>query len=175
MLQVLKNYSRFVFAGSRSCQLSVFAAHDTVKALPYAATVAVGDAKGVDEAVSAAYPAATVHRVESPSAGKFAFAKRTQALIQAQPYPSVTLLCAFPSGPCPYVVQVSRRFAGGGSGTWGAVALALHRGLAVLVFVPDFSGTALLGKLHSRFTSAERTAGGTWFFAPATPTPTTLF
>lgn len=175
MLQVLKNYSRFVFAGSRSYQPSVFAAHDAVKALPYAATVSVGDAKGVDAEVKAAYPAATVYRVESPSAGKFAFAKRTQALIQAQPYPAATLLCAFPSGPCPHIVQVSSRFAGGGSGTWGAVALALHRGMAVIVFVPEFGGNEILGKLRSRFTTTERTAGGTWFFAPATPTPTTLF
>ena len=40
----------------------------------------------------------------------------------------------FPAGPCPPACKPRRSFQGGGSGTWGTLALAAGLGLPVVVF-----------------------------------------
>jgi len=72
-------------------------------------------------------------------------ARRTEALVRAVAGSSGRRgLVAFVASPCPLDVAPSSRFAGFGSGSWGAVALAVGLGLPVVVFPVCGAGPAAL-------------------------------
>lgn len=73
-------------------------------------------------------------------------ARRSEALVRAvAASPGRRGLVAFVSSPCPLDVAPSARFAGRGSGSWGAVALAVGLGLPVVVFPCGLGPSALPG------------------------------
>jgi len=125
---------RFGFSGSRSLPASFSAlVSSVVSGLPAGAPAGVGDARGADELVRAACPAAVVF---SPSfAGRGGFAARSAALVRwVAAGGAGSCFFVFVSSPCPPEVRPSRSFRGCGSGSWGSAALAFGLGLPVRVF-----------------------------------------
>lgn len=106
----------------------------------FSGAVAVGCASGVDSLVRSAFPSASVFSVSSFLVGgrvcRASFARRSSALV-SWCASSGGLLVAFPLGACPPSVAPSASFSGGGSGSWGSVALAVGLGCSVLVVVPS--------------------------------------
>ena len=124
------------FCGSRSlpaCWAS-FVARVCASLCPAGGPAAVGCAAGADSFVRAALPGAVVFRVASFGSGRWAFAARSAALVRAVAASPSPLFVAFVSAPCPAGVVPSRSFRGLGSGSWGAVALAVGLGVPVRVF-----------------------------------------
>lgn len=105
----------------------------------FSGSVGVGCAWGVDSLVRSAFPLASVFSVSSFLVGgrvcRASFARRSSALV-SWCTSSGGLLVAFPLGACPSSVAPSASFSGGGSGSWGSVALAVGLGCSVLVVLP---------------------------------------
>jgi hypothetical protein len=162
------------FSGSRSASSSPSSLPGQLAAaLPSSVSVLVGCQRGVDAAVRAARPAAQVFSASAFSgAGRGAFAARSVGLVRAAASAGGCLV-VFPSGPCPAGVQVSRRFSGRGSGSWGSAALALGLGCSVLVCAPfpasgaSASWQAWCGALAPRFQVVGGVGSQCWLWAPA--------
>ena len=134
LLSTLSQYSAFSFSGSRngSAAASTFI-YSLASEFP-SASVRVGCARGVDAIARKAFPSAAVFRA---GMGRGALAARSARLVRASGSAGA-LLVAFPSTSFPPSgCVVGRSFRGGGSGTWGAVALALGLGFPVLVWCPS--------------------------------------
>ena len=136
----------------------------------FSGSVSVGCASGVDSLVRSAFPSASVFSVSSFLVGgrvaRASFARRSAALVQSCAA-SGGLLVAFPLGACPPSVRVSSTFGGGGSGTWGSVALAVGLGCSVLVVVPSgaFPAPAALASCF-RFVGVAPCGGALWLASP---------
>ena len=142
-------------------------------ALPASCSVLVGCASGVDAAVRAARPSAQVFRASAFGSGSFAVPARSAALVRSVAAGRGCLV-AFPSGPCPGAVRVSRQFAGHGSGSWGSGAFALGLGLPVFVLAPlpvwaSKAWQAWCGPLAARFSCLGGVGGQCWLWCPAPP------
>lgn len=93
----------------------------------------VGDAHGVDYIVyniALAKDIKTNKFIVQDKTSKFSYAKRSMRMVDA------TLggtLLAFPNKECPPKVTPANAFCGSGSGTWGTIAYAKHKGLAIKV------------------------------------------
>jgi YspA, cpYpsA-related SLOG family len=90
----------------------------------------VGDAKGADALVRDWAQnwniALTIHEVETKAI--WAFAKRSKQMVDAA---TGGKLIAFPNKPCPPDCTPKAAFSGHGSGTWGTIAYAKHKGLEI--------------------------------------------
>jgi len=149
------------FSGSRQAVPSSpgwVAASRVAGAVP-ASRVAVGCARGIDAAVRQAAPGCQVFQAAGSQAWQLA--ARSSALVRGAVGGG---LVAFPSGFCPAAVQVSSRFSGAGSGTWGSVAFAIGQGLPVVLFAPVAPGSvqAWLGPLAGRFQVLHATPSAVW-------------
>lgn len=160
---VLGGFSSFAFSGSRSCPVASAAAAALLTLLPVGASVSVGCARGVDAVVRAAVPSCSVFSVVGRGAA--AFAGRTSSLVSAA-VAAGSLLVAFPSGQCAAAVRSSSPFPGAGQGSWGAIALAVQRGGAVLV---------CSASLPPWLCSQGFAPCGGWWFRPARPVQGSLF
>ena len=154
------------FSGSRSGSAAAGAFVSALAVASPSLPVRVGCAAGVDALVRSAFPAAGVFRAGSH---RGALAARSTRLVQASGAAGA-LLVAFPRFPePPRGCVVGRSFQGGGSGTWGSVALALGLGFPVLVWCSHVvSGPPPLPGL-SLYWSQPRGAGpascGSWWFS----------
>lgn len=141
---VLSAASVVGFSGSRSpSPLSSAAVSAALVLAPLSARVCVGCARGVDAAVRASVPGASVFAVSSGrwGAGRGAFAARSVACVRAVAAAgSGGLWLSFPSGACPAGLSPSssssRCFSGSGSGSWASLALAVGLGVPSLLFLP---------------------------------------
>ncbi len=105
------------FCAYASCAASHVVFHLTATTPPCAVTTPL---RGVGAVIRRAFPSATV--------------RHPSALVRHL-HATGGVLVAFPSTSCPVGLRPSRRFAGHGSGTWGAIALAVALGVPVAVFV----------------------------------------
>ncbi len=97
-------------------------------------------------------------------------ARRSEALVRAVAASSGRRgLVAFVSVSCPLDVSPSRRFAGRGSGSWGAVALAVGLGLPVVVFPCGVGPSALPGWWGGHWVPVARSGlwAGAFRFVPS--------
>lgn len=141
---VLSAASVVGFSGSRSpSPLSSAALSAALVLLPLSARVCVGCARGVDAAVRASVPGASVFAVSSGrwGVGRGAFAARSSACVRAVAAAgSSGLWLSFPSGACPAGLlpssASSRCFSGLGSGSWASLAFAVGLGVPSLLFLP---------------------------------------
>jgi hypothetical protein len=137
--------------------------------------VSVGCADGVDRLVRAwsrSFEGRLLFSVASGrwGSGRSAFARRSVALVRSVSPRSGVLVCVPSSPTAPVRVRPSRSFYGGGSGSWGACALALGLGRSVLLWLP--SGClppAWLGVAWSVSASSGPFSGVWWFGCPAPP------
>ena len=92
----------------------------------------VGDADGVDKLVRIFAQEfeidLVIHHITSYE--RWAFAERSQRMVKAIAQPG-NLLIAFPNKPCPEKCLPKKPFSGHGSGTWGTIAFAKRKGLAI--------------------------------------------
>jgi hypothetical protein len=157
------------FTGSRNLAQSYFPLVSRVVAGFAGQQLAVGCAAGADKAVRLATPGVQVFRVSQFGTGRYAFARRSAALVQAVAGSSSPLLVGFVGGPCPAGVvpspQASTCFNGGGSGTWATLALAAGLGVPVVVFWCG-SGPANLPPWGQWSACSGHLAGG-WQLLPA--------
>ena len=164
---ILSDYSQVSFCGSRhgSDAASVFI--PSFAAAYPSTSVRVGCARGVDALVRRSFPSAAVFYA---SMGRGALAARSARLVRAGGSERA-LLVAFPSSAVPPSgCLVGRSFRGGGSGSWGAVAMALGSGFPVLVWVPSviWSPTPPLPGLSfvGSYSSSAQQFCGSWWFSP---------
>ena len=93
----------------------------------------VGDANGVDHII---YMIALAKNIKINKfnvlnkSNKFSYAKRSMRMVDATQGGS---LIAFPNKLCPIRVTPANPFCGSGSGTWGTIAYAKHKGLEIKV------------------------------------------
>ena len=152
----------------------------------FSGSVSVGCASGVDSLVRSAFPSASVFSVSSFLVGgrvaRASFAKRSAALV-ASCASARGLLVAFPLGACPSSVRVSSTFGGGGSGSWGSVALAVGLGCSVLVVLPSGSSSPVVAHhfpapsalaSRFRFVGVAPCGGALWLSTPV-PVQLSLF
>lgn len=133
------------FSGSRSpSRAAVLALESVLPLVPLqGCRISVGCARGIDSLVRAYFrssPSLLVFSVASDrfGVGRSAFARRSVACMRSVARGDRGLLVALPSSPCcPAGVSPSRRFFGGGSGTFGSVAFALGSGRRVLLWLPS--------------------------------------
>jgi hypothetical protein len=176
----VRSFPCVAFSGSRACGSS--ASLSCRSFLPvlggFSASVGVGCASGVDSLVRSAFPSASVFSVSSFLVGgrvcRASFARRSSALV-SWCASSGGLLVAFPLGACPSSVAPSASFSGGGSGSWGSVALAVGLGCSVLVVVPSgaFPAPPALASCF-RFVGVAPCGGALWLSVPA-PVQLSLF
>jgi len=123
----------------RPAPASLVALAALVAQLPAGALVVVGDAPGIDRRAAKLLPQAWVFRAASYGVVRGAFAARSIACVQACAGAG-GVWCAFPAGPAPAGLRPSASaaacFAGFGSGTWAALALAVGLRLPVVVYLP---------------------------------------
>lgn len=138
----------------------------------FSGSVGVGCARGVDQAVRAAFPSASVFRVQPPLS-RAAFAARSARLVRWVVAGS-GLLVVFPVAAAPARLAPSVSFRGFGSGSWGSAALALGLGGSVLVVLPASvcpPGAALPApaSVASRFAFAgvAPCGGSLWLASPS--------
>ncbi len=126
------------FSGSRHLAQSHFSLVSRVVAGFSGHSLAVGCARGADQAVRLAAPGAQVFYASAFGSGRASFVRRSAALVQAVAASSSPCLVGFVAGPCPASVvpspSVSACFCGSGSGSWATLALAAGLGVAVVVF-----------------------------------------
>lgn len=158
---IFGGFSSFAFSGSRACPAASLAVAEVLPSLPPGACVYVGCAKGVDAVVRAAIGGAVVF---SASGGASFLAQRTVSVVRAAG--ACGLLVALPSGVCAVAVKPSRPFPGAGQGSWGAVAVAVSLGQAVLVCAESFPPWLV----SQGFAPAMG-----WWFRPAPPGQGSLF
>lgn len=129
-----------VFSGSRSVlpPAAVWAA--AVAAVPAAAAVFVGCARGVDLACRVAFPGASVWFASAFGSGRASFARRSVAVVRAAAGSASPVFLSFPGAACPAGVfpssVSSRCFCGAGSGSWASLAFAVGSGVPSFVFLP---------------------------------------
>ena len=163
---IVSSFSSFSFCGSRhgSAGASLFV--PAFAAAFSSAPVRVGCARGVDALVRDAFPDAGVFR--ATGAGRGPLAARSERLVRAGG-PAGALLVAFPSTSVPPArCVVGQVFRGGGSGSWGAVALALGLGYPVLVWVPSVVASSVPPLPGLSFVSASSRGAvvvGSWWFS----------
>ena len=168
--------SRWAFAGARSVgiwsRVASSVAYQVMPSRLFGASFSVGCATGCDQAVRAILgtgPGLTVLQAQSGS--RWALAARSAACVRSVLPAAGGCLLAFPSGPCPAGVRAGRSFRGGGSGTWGAVGLALGLGLQVMVYVPvGVAVSGFAGPLGGRLSVVASGQWGAWLSA-APPGP----
>jgi hypothetical protein len=97
--------------------------------------VLVGDQRGVDEATAATLYGCQVFRREGNTPA--ALVARSIRMLDALGRLNRPLLAAFPAKPCPEPIAPGPRWASGGSGTWSTAALALGRGMRVVLWLPS--------------------------------------
>ena len=158
------------FSGSRGSAVpSAVGLAAAAVAPPFGPPVFVGCASGVDAAVRALVPGASVFSASAFGHGRGSFAARSVAVVSAvvAAAGSRGLWVAFPFAPCPVGLvpsaSSSRCFSGFGSGTWASLAFAAGSGLPCLVF--GFAPPAAWGFAP---------VGGGWFFRGA-PVQLSLF
>lgn len=99
--------------------------------------IAAGCANGADKIVRQAAPSAQVFMASNylgPAPARLA--KRSAAMVRAVSQSQNPLIVGFTISPCPAAVRPRGSFFGGGSGTWGTLALAAGLGLPIIVFWP---------------------------------------
>lgn len=173
MVSFVGSFRCVAFSGSRLAGSSAVAScRAFLPALSgFSGSVGVGCASGVDSAVRAAFPSASVFSVSSFAVGgrvcRASFARRSSALV-SWCAASGGLLVAFPLGACPVGVRPSSSFSGRGSGSWGSVALAVGLGCSVLVVVPSgaFPAPSALASCF-RFAGVAPCGGSLWLSVPA--------
>lgn len=169
-LKAVRGFGRVGFSGSRysgssaafSCTQFLAVYSGLVGCHP----VAVGCARGVDQAVRGHFPSAVVFQVQPPLCPA-AFAQRSARLVCW--VGASGLLVAFPAGAAPPALRPSACFRGFGSGTWGSVALALGLGCSVLVVLAAsvcpvgsaFVAPAVIASLF-RFVGRAPCGGSLW-------------
>ena len=163
ILPTLSQYTAFSFSGSRygSRAASIFI--PAFAAMFSTASVRVGCASGVDALVRDAFPSAGVFRA---GPRRWELAARSARLVRASGSAG-GLLIAFPSS---YIVPsgciVGRSFRGGGSGTWGSVALALGLGYPVIVWCPSLTASPPLPGLSRLWSSPPGfPVQGSWWYS----------
>ena len=163
---ILSDYTHLSFCGSRhgSAAASLF-----LPAFRYSFSfsgVRVGCARGVDALVRHTFPSAAVFRA---GFGRGALAARSARLVRVGGSAGA-LLVAFPSSSVPPSgCLVGRSFRGGGSGSWGAVALALGSGFPVLVWCPSLIAAPsppLVGLVRVWASPPGFPVPGSWWFSP---------
>lgn len=139
------------FSGSRSLPPSASPQVAAVVAAVVAGGrgVAVGCARGADQAVRLAAPGAQVFFASSfagPAAARLAQRSAAMVAAVAASGPGCGLV-GFPAQPCPVGLgpsaSASACFSGSGSGTWATLALAAGLGLPVVVFPVGFAPSSL--------------------------------
>jgi hypothetical protein len=175
----VRSFPCVAFSGSRLSGSSAAASCSAFLPLlsGFSGSVGVGCAAGVDSLVRSAFASASVFSVSSFLVGgrvsRVSFALRSSALVQWCSA-SAGLLVAFPSSVAPAQLAPSRSFRGFGSGTWGAVALALGLGVPVLVVLPAavcpvgaaFPAPASVAARFA-FAGAAPCGGSLWLALPA--------
>jgi hypothetical protein len=161
---VLSSSSCIGFSGSRSpSAASLSALGWACGQVPHSAAVVVGCARGVDQAVRAAFPKAQVFQASQFGSDRGAFAARSVACVQAVAASS-GLWVSFPSTACPMGLLPSPRsskcFSGMGSGTWASLAFAVGSGVPCLLYLPA-------GVQAPTAWDLEPLGGGWYRFTPA--------
>lgn len=137
---VLASASAVGFAGSRSVVPPAAVSAALFAGVPAAAAVSVGCAAGFDSLARAAFPAASVFFAQAFGRGRGAFARRSVAFLASLASAARPVLVSAPGGSCPAGLvpsaSASRCFCGLGSGSWAGVALAVGRGVPVVLFLP---------------------------------------
>lgn len=123
------------FCGARSLSPSFAPLVSSVvgSVMALGAPVVVGCASGADAFVRSACPAAQVFTVGPAAWGPGAFAARSAALVRSVAADRGSLV-GFVASPCPVGCAPARSWQGHGSGSWGALALAVGLGCPVVVF-----------------------------------------
>ena len=175
IVSILSRFSSFSFCGSRHGSSAASRFVPLLAAEFSSASVRVGCARGVDALVRSTFPSAAVFRA---GIGRGALAARSARLVRAGGSAGA-LLVAFPSSSiAPRGCVVGRSFRGGGSGSWGSVALALGHGFPVLVWCPNLvsSPTPPLPGLSMVWSSPRGfPCPGSWWFSAGSavaPAPT---
>ena len=167
ILPTLSQYTAFSFSGSRHGSAAARVFLPAFAAMFSTASVRVGCASGVDALVRDAFPSAGVFRA---GLGRGALVARSVRLVRASGADG-GLLIAFPAlDTPPRGCRVGQSFCGGGSGTWGSVALALGLGYPVLVWcasvvyspTPPLPGLSLL---YSSPRGVGSDACGSWWYS----------
>lgn len=123
------------FSGSRSV-VPQLALCGVLPFVPAGVPVHVGCARGVDSWVRSFVPGAVVFSAAAWGSGAASFARRSSALVGSLVSGGGTLV-AFPGCGCPVgLVPCGSWPWGVGSGSWGSVALAVGRGVPVLLWLP---------------------------------------
>ncbi len=99
--------------------------------------VAVGCQHGLDEMVRELRPDAAVFRAADYGQGAWAYALRSQKMIEFVGRNGGKLI-AFPDKPCPDDVKPGPNFYGAGNGTWATIAFAIRTGVPAAVFPCGF-------------------------------------
>jgi hypothetical protein len=164
------------FSGSRSPSCgSALAISDLLSLVRPRCRVSVGCAEGVDRLVREFFASSPSLLVFSVASGRFgegrsAFARRSVACVRSVRAGSRGLLVVLPSSPvCPTGVVPSRRFFGGGSGSWGSAALALGCGRRVLLWLP--SGSVPPAWSGVAWSPSVPAPAGCWWLGVAVPAP----
>ena len=133
--EIFARYSCFGFGGSRrpAGRVPVAALSAAAAAVPASASVVVGCARGIDAYFRQVFPSARVFHASDFGQGRWAFARRSVACVEAVAAAG-GLWVSFPASACPPGVVPSRSWSGHGSGSWGSAALAIGRGVPCLVF-----------------------------------------
>ena len=168
------------FSGSRSPSgAAVLALESVLPLVPVrGCRVSVGCQRGVDAIVRDFFRSSPSLLVFSVASGRFgsgrsAFARRSVACVRSVARGERGCLVALPSSPsCPAGVFPSRRWYGGGSGTFGSVAFALGSGRHVLLWLPS-------GCLPPSWSGVEWSVSGSapvgcWWFGVACSVPSQL-
>jgi hypothetical protein len=104
------------------------------------ASVMVGCAPGIDQAVRSAFPTAQVFEASSFGTGRGSFAARSVSCVRAVAV-SGGLWVSFPAAASPVGLlpsgKSSKAFCGAGSGTWASLAFAVGCGLPCLLYLPS--------------------------------------
>ncbi|MEG4329232.1 hypothetical protein [Microcoleus sp. herbarium5] len=162
VLELISTAPAVGFSGSRSVVPPVVSA----AVAGASGRVLVGCARGVDAAVRALVPGASVFSASSFGVGRGSFAARSSACVRAV-FAAGGVWVSFPSpGRVPSGLfpsaSSSRCFCGSGSGSWASLAFAVGLGCPCVVFSPCSVGCFRLSQWG--FVSA----GGGWFvFRPS--------
>jgi hypothetical protein len=173
-MSLISSFKVIGFCGSRSAELSPVVRLVLGEAWGFVSpgsSVLVGDSTGVDLATFSHFSACSstgldlsvsLFRVgDFPARSRRgAFALRSSAFVSAIAEGG-GLLVAVPCRSCPAGVVPSARFFGGGSGTWGSVALAAFLGVPCLVWLARGSVPRWVG--FSWSCVGNPVFGGSWW------------
>lgn len=129
VISLINSFDNIAFSGSRFG--SVKCASLLSGLSNFNGTIRVGCAKGVDSLVQHSFENAIIFKAKSHSKKELVI--RSTNLVKSNGIAG-GLLIAFPCGAKPNKVSPSHTFYGGGSGTWGSIALAIGFGYPVIFF-----------------------------------------